>query len=256
MLTVGELFAGIGGIGLGFERAGGGGRFRVEWQVERNKWKRRVLAKHWPGVRRHDDVETFPPADGTDWAVDVITGGFPCVDISIQGKRQGMQGERSGGGWNEFTPIIRTVGPRIVVVENVAEITIRGMDDVLGDLAGMGFNAEWRVLDASDFGVRQARRRMFVVGYWSGENVADADRRVGQVAHERPKLHQEHKSRPIGGEQPVPNGMRIVKRVSDGVDIGRRIAACADAVVPAVAQYVAESILEHEREGNTNVGNH
>jgi len=239
-LSVGELFAGIGGIGLGFERAG----FEVAWQVEKDEWKRRVLEKHWPNVRRHDDVRTFPPHDGTDWSCDVITGGFPCVDISNQGNRAGMEGDRSGGGWKEFARIVRDIRPRFVVVENVAAIVVRGLGDVLGDLAGLGFDADWRVLDASDFGTRQARRRMFVVGYRSGSVMANTDWWKRPFPHERTKLCREITPRPFGGKQPVPNGMRINKWSSDGVDIGRRIGACADAVVPSVAQFVAEVILD------------
>ena len=116
MLTVGELFAGIGGIGLGLERTGG---FQVKWQVEYDPYATRVLEKHWPNVRRWGDVTTFPPdaesgtgrrtaergpkgrerdtrADGSPWAVDIITGGFPCQDISYAGKGAGLSGERSG----------------------------------------------------------------------------------------------------------------------------------------------------------------
>src|SRR5687767_562507 len=112
-MTFGSLFAGIGGFDLGFERAG----MRCEWQVEIDPYCRRVLAKHWPDVRRWDDVRTFPP-DG-DWGVDVICGGFPCQDISAAGKQAGIEGERSGL-WGEYERIIRVLRPRIVVVENVA----------------------------------------------------------------------------------------------------------------------------------------
>lgn len=76
-MTFGSLFAGIGGFDLGFERAG----LQCKWQVEINEFCRKVLAKHWPDVRRHDDVRTFPPA-GDEWRVDVICGGFPCQDAA------------------------------------------------------------------------------------------------------------------------------------------------------------------------------
>uniref|UniRef100_UPI0035617122 DNA cytosine methyltransferase n=1 Tax=Stieleria sp. TaxID=2795976 RepID=UPI0035617122 len=89
-LTFGSLFAGIGGIDLGFERAG----MTCKWQVEIDDYARRVLAKHWPDVRRHDDVRTWPQPDTE--RVDVIAGGFPCQDISYAGKGAGLAGERSG----------------------------------------------------------------------------------------------------------------------------------------------------------------
>ena len=86
MITVGELFAGIGGLGLGLEMTGG---FEVVWQVEINEFSRRVLKKNWPDVTRWDDVCTFPSADG-DWTVDMITAGFPCQDISVAGRAEGL----------------------------------------------------------------------------------------------------------------------------------------------------------------------
>jgi site-specific DNA-cytosine methylase len=91
-VTFGSLFAGIGGFDLGFERAG----MTCKWQVEIDPYCQRVLAKHWPDVRRHDDVRTFPPTDADEWRVDVICGGFPCQDISDAGKRAGdCQGVRT-----------------------------------------------------------------------------------------------------------------------------------------------------------------
>lgn len=90
-MTFGSLFAGFGGFDLGFERAG----LRCVWQVENNEYCRRVLAKHWPGLRRPHDVRDFPPDD--DWYADVICGGFPCQDISIANPAgAGFDGERRG----------------------------------------------------------------------------------------------------------------------------------------------------------------
>jgi DNA (cytosine-5)-methyltransferase 1 len=161
-MTFGSLFAGIGGFDLGFERAG----LKCEWQVEIDPYCRRVLAKHWPDVRRHDDVRTFPPEG--EWGVDVICGGFPCQDISEAGKWLGLDGERSGL-WREFARIIRVVRPRLVVVENVSALLFRGLGDVLADLAGLGFDAEWGVLPLCALGAPHTRERVFIV--------ANADRR-------------------------------------------------------------------------------
>src|SRR3990167_4190083 len=92
MLTFGSLFAGIGGFDLGFERAG----LECRWQVEIDDYANRVLAKHWPDVRRHRDINTFPETDASDWRVDCVVGGFPCQDISYAGRGAGLAGERSG----------------------------------------------------------------------------------------------------------------------------------------------------------------
>ena len=109
-LTFGSLFAGIGGIDLGFERAG----MTCVWQVEKAEFCRRVLARHWPAVRRHDDVRTFPPSDPPEWHCDVICGGFPCKQTStaaaVHGRRNGLEGADSGL-WFEMLRVVRLVRP-------------------------------------------------------------------------------------------------------------------------------------------------
>jgi DNA (cytosine-5)-methyltransferase 1 len=159
MLTVGSLFAGIGGLELGLERTGG---FKTIWQVEIDPKAIRVLEEHWPNVRRWHDVRTFPPTG--DWSCDVISGGFPCIDISSNGKRNGITGEHSGL-WKEMSRIIRALRPRYVIVENVSDLLYRGLGRVLGDLAESGYDAEWDVLPGAAFGAAQARERLFVVAY-------------------------------------------------------------------------------------------
>jgi DNA (cytosine-5)-methyltransferase 1 len=109
-----------------------------------------------------DDVSTF---DGKPWAglVDVISGGFPCQDISVAGKGAGLTGERSGL-WRQFARIIREVRPRYVLVENSPALTARGLNIVLGDLAQMGFDARWGVLGAVHAGAPHKRERIWIVG--------------------------------------------------------------------------------------------
>jgi len=160
-VTFGELFAGIGGFSLGLERAG----MKCKWQVEIDPYATAVLNKHWPDVPRHDDVRTFPPTHThtQDFSVDLICGGFPCQDISVAGKGAGLAGERSGL-WNDFARIIRTVRPRWVVIENVPALTARGLGTVLGDLAEIGFDAEWHCIPASAVGAPHRRERVWIVG--------------------------------------------------------------------------------------------
>ena len=163
-LTFGSLFAGIGGFDLGLERAG----MRCGWQVEIDPYARAVLAKHWPDVRRWEDVRTFPPKEG-EWCVDVICGGFPCQDISIAGKGAGLAGARSGL-WYEYARIIGELRPRYVIVENVAALLARGMGTVLGDLSSLGYDAEWHVIPASAVGAPHRRERVWIVGICSWAN--------------------------------------------------------------------------------------
>ncbi|MDB4401413.1 DNA cytosine methyltransferase [bacterium] len=163
-LTVGSLFSGIGGFELGFEATG---RFETRWQIECDAYATKVLAKHWPDVYRHDDVCTWPN-EKTE-PVDVIIGGFPCQDISYAGKGAGLDGKRSGL-FYELMRIVRVVGPQYVVLENVAALFTRGMDQVLGTLASHGYDAEWEVVSAASVGAPHRRDRVFIIGY-----LADSD---------------------------------------------------------------------------------
>jgi len=162
-LTVGSLFAGIGGFDLAAERCG----MQVRWQVEIDPFCQRVLAKHWPNVRRYADVRECVAANLEP--VDLICGGFPCQDISFAGGGDGLDGERSGM-WHQFSRIVGELRPRFVVVENVAALTARGLGRVLGDLAGFGFDAEWSCLSACAVGAPHVRRRLFVVAYANSEH--------------------------------------------------------------------------------------
>jgi len=163
MITIGSLFSGIGGLELGLEWAGLG---PVKWQVEREEFCRAVLAKHWPAAARYEDVCSIGAKQLEP--VDLICGGFPCQDISNAGKQAGITGERSGL-WREYARIVRELRPRFVVVENVAALTVRGLDTVLGDLATLGYDAWWDCLRASDVGAPHRRERVFVVAHARGQ---------------------------------------------------------------------------------------
>lgn len=179
-MTFGSLFSGIGGLDLGMERAG----WTCKWQVEINPFCRRLLEKHWPDVRRHDDVTTFPPADSTDWAVDAIVGGFPCQDISYAGKGAGLKGERSGL-WYEFARVVREIRPQIVVVENVSALLVRGLDAVLGTLAADGYDADWACVPAAFVGAPHIRDRVFVIAHAPSERCGTRSRESGSKEGER-----------------------------------------------------------------------
>ena len=175
-LTFGSLFAGIGGFDLGLERAG----MRCDWQVEIDPYARAVLAKHWPDVRRHEDVRTFPPPEG-EWGVDVICGGFPCQDISVAGKGAGLAGARSGL-WYEYARIIGELRPRYVIVENVAALLARGADVVLGTLASLGYDAEWHVISASAVGAPHRRERLWIVAWNANGRVRKRKCSLGSIS--------------------------------------------------------------------------
>ena len=241
-MTFGSLFAGIGGMDLGLERAG----MECRWQVEIDPYATRVLARHWPDVRRHDDVRTFPPDDGTDWQVDLIAGGFPCQDISYAGKGAGLSGERSGL-WFEFARVVRTLRPRFVLVENVPALLTRGIDAVLGTLATLGYDAEWECLPASAFGLFHNRDRVFICAYCQGS--------VQGVFHcSRAEWKAQFQSRRLAGSQAVgawpadrfPSEPCVAPLV-DGVPewLGRRGIGrgLGNAVVPQVAEWIGRRMI-------------
>lgn len=176
MLTFGSLFAGIGGFDLGLEQAG----MECKWQVEIDDFCRDVLARHWPDVDRSVmDVEQAG-RDNLE-PVDLICGGFPCQDLSVAGRREGLAGERSGL-WFEYHRILREIRPDWTVVENVPGLLSsnggRDFAVLLRGLAELGYGVCWRVLDAQFFGVPQRRRRVFIVGHLG-------DGRAAEVLFER-----------------------------------------------------------------------
>lgn len=163
MLRVLDLFSGIGGFSLGLERTGG---FKTVAFCEIEEFPCRVLEKHWPNVPIYRDVRKLSAEtlrqDGI--SPDCIVGGFPCQDISLAGAGAGLGGERSGL-WSEFSRLIGEIRPQFVIVENVAALLGRGMGDVLGDLAALGYDAEWHCIPASYVGARQLRDRVWIVAY-------------------------------------------------------------------------------------------
>jgi DNA (cytosine-5)-methyltransferase 1 len=156
-MRTGHLFAGIDGLGLGLEPHG----FQPAWFSEYEQAPSKVLAHHYPDVPNHGDITSV------DWSkvepVDVLTGGFPCQDLSYAGKGAGIKEGTRSGLWFEYVRAIRALRPRLVVVENVAALLTRGLDIVLADLHESGFDAEWTTLRASDVGAAHRRQRLFIV---------------------------------------------------------------------------------------------
>ena len=211
-ITVGSLFAGIGGLDLGLEWTGG---FETIWQVEIDPYARRVLERHWPNARRYEDIqevhgqEACPLADAsTDGCgsgrsgrsdsghtgqpeqplcdsclapVDLICGGFPCQALSCAGKQAGLHAERSGLWWH-MRRIVGELRPRYVLVENVPMLLARPewAGAVLGSLAELGYDAEWTVLSALEYGAPHLRRRVFIVAYLADAISAGSQERSTQ----------------------------------------------------------------------------
>ena len=162
-LKVLDLFSGIGGFSLGLERTGG---FETVAFCEIEPFPRAVLKEHWLDVPCYEDVRTLTAdqlrSDGI--AVDVICGGFPCQDISYAGGGAGLEGARSGL-WSEIARLVSELRPQYVIVENVSALLSRGIGRVLGDLAEIGYDAEWHCIPASAVGAPHIRDRIWIIAY-------------------------------------------------------------------------------------------
>ena len=256
-MTFGSLFAGIGGIDLGLERAG----MECKWQVENDDYATRVLAKHWPDVRRWRDITTFPPDAGCEllerrkpkrtdnrpeqapWHVDLICGGFPCQDISYAGRGTGLGGERSGL-FFEAVRVVRLLKPRYVLLENVAALLTRGLDQVLGTLAAIGFDARWDCIPAAAFGAPHIRDRVFIL--------ADASRIGRQQGNQNTRRSGEGSGTQQGtglrsGDgwwSTEPDVGRVAYGIPARVD---RLRGLGNAVVPQVAEWIGRRIIEADK---------
>lgn len=156
--TFGSLFAGIGGIDLGLERAG----WIPRWHVEIDEHAASVLAKRWPDVARYEDVRAVD--FGSLERVDLVAGGFPCQPVSIAGRQRAQEDERWL--WPDFARAIRELRPGVVLVENVPNLlAVNGGDaarEVFGDLASLGYDARWSRIGAVDVGAPHLRNRVWI----------------------------------------------------------------------------------------------
>jgi DNA (cytosine-5)-methyltransferase 1 len=232
-MTCGDLFAGIGGMSLGLERAG----FTVRWQVEREPYCENVLARHWPAVPRRRDVR-FAGA-GTLEAVDLIAGGFPCQDISsarTSNRRRGLDGQRSGL-WTAMHRLVTDLRPQWMLIENSPEWR-RWMPEVRADLAHIGYASLPLVLSAGYVGAPHARPRGFVVAHADGEGEP-----LRAVDAEMARL------RTLPGEAwpwPDPDG---ALDLDDGVPSRMAdLRALGNAVVPQVVEVIGRAILAVDAE--------
>lgn len=257
-LKVLELFAGIGGFSVGLERTGG---FETAAFCEIDKHARKVLQKNWPSVPIYEDVREITierlEADGN--VPDVITGGFPCQDISTAGLGAGLAGARSGL-WFEFSRIIKEVRPRWVIAENVSALRFRGLDQVLRSLAEVGYDAEWHCIPASAVGAPHQRDRIWIIAYSNSHSQSDGTindeasviQAFGDVAYANSPQCQGGSlpSRILTEDTDLGSGSwweiePSVGRVADGFP-GRthRLKQLGNAVVPQIPEIIGRAILE------------
>ena len=239
-MNVLELFCGAGGGILAGSLLG----WRTVCAVEKDEYARSVLiARQNDGCLEPfpiwDDVQTF---DGRPWngLVDVVSGGFPCQDISQAGKGVGIEGEKSGL-WKEMARVICEVEPRHVFVENVPTLTSRGLDVVLGDLAEMGFDAKWGVLgaNAAPISAPHQRARIWIVATDPNRSTVESeqwraihDKDGNNKTEARRRTDQQRMSIRSRWWESEPDVGRVANGVASRVD---RLRCLGNGQVPAVA---------------------
>jgi len=159
-----DLFSGIGGFALGAYNSG----FRCDNHLfsEIDNFCVKLYQKRFPDSISLGDIKNIDGKElvnkyGNEW---IIAGGFPCQDISIAGKSEGLEGKRSGL-WFEYWRLSRDLRPKFVIIENVPALTIRGLDRVIAGLTEIGYSAEWQTISASFVGSPQTRKRIYIVSY-------------------------------------------------------------------------------------------
>ena len=196
-LRIGSLFSGIGGLELGLERAGLG---RTVWQCELDPWARGVLARHWPGVPCHGDIHSFDPPRGS---AEVICAGFPCQPFSAAGSRLGWDDPRAL--WPQAARVVRKVRPLLIVLENVPGLLGRGLDRVLGDLAALGYDAEWDCITAGALGAPHERDRLFIIAF-RRRSLSAYSARLGFPGGGADQARRGPPNEPQGQLRPGPDG--------------------------------------------------
>ena len=250
-----DCFAGIGGFSLGLERAG----FETVAFCEIDPYCQKVLAKHWPGVPIYDDIREVTAdrliRDGI--RPDVITGGFPCQDLSAAGKQAGIDGERSGL-WAELARLIGELQPRYAIMENVTNLISgdsgRWFGRVLGDLAQVGYDAEWHCISASAIGAHHHGDRVWILAYsnsverQSGAEEQGILRDLFTNGAVNDNAGRPSQAQDIGCWATEPSVGRVAPRIPNR---SHRLKALGNAVVPQIPELIGHAIKSGEGLGPT-----
>jgi DNA (cytosine-5)-methyltransferase 1 len=231
MLKVLDLFSGIGGFSLGLERTGG---FETVAFCEIDPFCQKVLRKHWPDVEIIDNIERLD----FERPVDVVTAGFPCQDVSYAGKGAGLAGERTGLFWQA----LRTaglVGFADLLLENVAALLGRGMGEVLGALAQVGYDSEWDCIPAASIGAPHIRDRVWIASYYRSK------RGKGFFPKEIQRQPAFSWCENVRGPEDLPERPHLYesKLCRGGNGVSERLDAIGNAVVPQIPEIIGNAIL-------------
>jgi DNA (cytosine-5)-methyltransferase 1 len=275
MLTVGSLFSGIGGLDLGLERAG----MQVIWQSEIDPYACKVLAKHWKDVPNHGNIKEIKWGDVV--RPDVICGGYPCQPFSTAGKRKGQDDLRHLWPW--VRQAISELRPKYAILENVRGHLSLGGLSVIGELANIGYDAEWRIVSAASVGANHKRERIIIVAYPNNtgsycsqinstetrvnalgrvggrsSNVADTNRlQLDDSNFDQCNTSASRKSPSVFSLARGSSNGRTAEHWLSEPDVGRvadgipnrvdRLRGLGNAVVPQVAEVIGRMVVDYDR---------
>jgi len=258
-ITILDTFAGIGGFSYAAHKIVGG--FETTQFIEINPFCQKILNKHWPNTPIHDDIKTFTAGIGQ---FDCITGGFPCQDISVAGRQEGITEESRSGLFYSLMRVIRMVRPRFVVMENVAAILNNGLDIVLGELSQAGYDAEWAVISASSLGGCHRRSRWWCVAYTndygsSSSSINEVNDKTNSSPQERQnEISKSSRSsesqnsrivRSTKGNVTNSNSERLQRQILSKMERGLWTAEHTRRLNPNWRQYVSKPILPRGSDG-------
>lgn len=242
-LTHGSLFSGIGGFEEGAKRSG----IETKWNCEILPYNRKVLQKIFPNTFQYEDIYNCIQPPRTS----IISGGFPCQDISIsQTNPSGINGTRSGL-WTEMFRVCREVMPRYIIIENSPALLNRGFEKILLDLSKIGYNAEWQCISNLSFGYPHVRERLYVIAYPNAERFQGGV----QIPSQTSSVFKKWTPNQINGINAAKRFFKISDsnaiRADDGVKHwSHRIAGIGNAVNASVATYLFECIKIHNKSNN------
>jgi DNA (cytosine-5)-methyltransferase 1 len=235
-LSHGSLFSGIEGFGLGAAMSG----IKTEWSCEFEPFQAGIIQKNFGNEHEiNRDIRNY----SNPKPVDIVSGGFPCQDISVAGKGIGITGERSGL-WSEMYRIVGQIRPKYVIIENSPMLLVRGFEQVLCDLSKIGYNAEWQCLSGTDFGIQQGRERLYCIAY---PHEINSKRGCSESVFRKPYLSWQS-SRIYPGwrtRQSLPSS-RFAGKSNDVPNRVDRTESVGNAVQPVIAFYLFECIRLHD----------
>lgn len=247
-----DLFAGIGGFGLGARRAGMVFENHLFSEIE--PYAISVYKKNFPEAINLGDIKKIDGNKlkkqyGKNW---FITGGFPCQDLSTAGKQRGINAERSGLWWEMYS-VIRELQPKATLIENVPALTTQGLDRILCSLTEIGYDAEWQTISARDIGGCHKRERLWIIAYPMRDRVnrpielLTINRDLEEIAQTDHKIdvHSIQFDWKAEATKRIFCGQPVVRRENDGVSLEldrARLKCLGNAIVPQIAEMISRRI--------------